>query len=60
MGDLVFIDAAKRSRDESLQQLWATYAAAKVRADGTLDIKDGIAAGKAWAAWLDMFLAVHP
>lgn len=34
---------------------WDEYAAAHKRAHETLDVKDGIAAGKAWGRWVRMF-----
>ena len=39
-----------------LVTLWATYTAAACKAQATGRIDDGIAAGKAWAAWLEAFL----
>lgn len=35
---------------------WRGYAAAMRRAQSTLDIRDGIAAGKAWREWLVLFV----
>ena len=58
MGDLVFIDAAQRKRNEKIQTLWDAYLAARDKAEKSRDIADGVAAGKAWAAWLDHFRAV--
>jgi hypothetical protein len=58
MGDLVYIDTVRQRRDDSLQSLWDSYRAAQDRAQKSGDIADGIAAGKAWAAWLDAFRAV--
>lgn len=55
MGDLVFLDVANRSKDDRLQALWKRYLDAKSKADATGDINDGIAAGKAWAAWVEPF-----
>lgn len=55
MGDIVFLDIGKRSKDDRLQALWKAYLEAKARADATGDINDGIAAGKAWAAWVEPF-----
>jgi hypothetical protein len=55
MGDLLFIDVARKQRDESLQELWDAYLAAREKSDHTRDISDGIAAGKAWARWLQRF-----
>lgn len=55
MGDLVFLDIGNRSKNDRLQALWKAYLEAKARADATGDINDGIAAGKAWAAWVEPF-----
>lgn len=55
MGDLVFIDAARRKRAVTVQEAWDAYIAAQDRAKETRDLEDGIAAGKAWARWLDLF-----
>lgn len=59
MGDLVVLDMAKRQRDRRADDLWEDYRRAAVKAQETLDIEDGIAAGRAWRAWLDNFRAVH-
>lgn len=58
MGELIFIDIAQKRRNETLDQLWSAYTAARAQAEKTQEICDGIAAGRAWAAWLDAFRAV--
>lgn len=58
MGDVLFLDVAQRQRDQRLHDLWDAYNAARVVAQASGDIMDGIRAGKAWAAWLDAFRAV--
>lgn len=55
MGDLVFIDTAQRRKDNRLQTLWQNYLEARARAEASRDINDGIAAGKAWADWVETF-----
>lgn len=55
MGDLVFLNVGKRAKDERLQVLWQAYLEARAKADSSGDIADGIAAGKAWAAWVEPF-----
>lgn len=55
MGDIVLLDAARRDKDVRLDELWNAYLAARDKADQTRDIADGIAAGKAWAAWVIPF-----
>lgn len=44
---------ALKSRQE---RLWEAYLAAFNKAERTQDIQDGIAAGKAWAAFIADFL----
>jgi hypothetical protein len=39
-----------------VERRWDAYLAAKRQADATGDYADGLAAGRAWAAFLDMFL----
>ncbi len=61
MGDLVVMDMARRQRDQrSDEMIWEAYRAAQIKAQTTLDIQDGIAAGKAWRNWLERFYAVQP
>lgn len=60
MGDVVLLDVVQRKRSESLQTLWAAYVEARARCEKSLSIEDGMAAGRAWAAWLDAFRAVYP
>lgn len=55
MGDLVFLDIEKRSKDERLQTLWSAYLDARAKAETSGRVEDGIAAGKAWAAWVAPF-----
>lgn len=58
MGDLVVIDMVRRQRDERSDELWEAYRLAALKAQSTLDIQDGIDAGRAWRNWLDQFRAV--
>lgn len=58
MGDVVLLAAIQHKRDQRTEDLWAAYLAAQDKAKASGDINDGIAAGKAWAAWLDHFRAV--
>lgn len=39
-----------------LDAVWAEYLAARQKAEKSTDIEDGIAAGRAWRRWLDLFL----
>ena len=38
-----------------IDSLWDAYTAAAAKAQATGDINDGIAAGRAWRAWLAEF-----
>lgn len=42
-------------RDQQLERLWQRYLEARLRAEESTAIQDGIAAGKAWAEWLEAF-----
>lgn len=46
-------------REHLLDARWRTYTAALHRAQATLDIRDGIAAGEAWRDFLALFLPPH-
>lgn len=58
MGDLVVIQDLYRQRDQRIEGLWQAYLVARDRAEHSRDVRDGVAAGKAWAAFLDQFRAV--
>ncbi len=60
MGDLVVLDMTKRRRDERADDLWEEFRQAAIKAQSSLDIEDGLAAGRAWKAWLERFHAVQP
>lgn len=55
MGELVYIDGAKAKRGQTIDAAWAAYLAARERAEHSRDVEDGIAAGKAWRAFLELF-----
>lgn len=44
--------------DERMQALWQAFLEARGKALASGRIEDGISAGKAWAAWLDVFAPV--
>ena len=48
MGEVVSIGKAA-------EVAWDAYVRAAKRAQETMRIEDGIAAGRAWAKWLDLF-----
>lgn len=46
-------------RQHLLDARWRAYVSAVRRAQATLDIRDGIAAGEAWRDFLALFLPGH-
>ena len=60
MGDLVFLSRPRTNNGAPLSEAWEAYLAARLRAEQTGDIEDGIAAGKAWAKWLRIFEQERP
>ncbi|NBJ13319.1 hypothetical protein [Microvirga arsenatis] len=44
-------------RERRIEETWAQYCAARMQAEATLSVEDGIAAGKAWRRWLDLFMS---
>jgi len=55
MGELIFIDVAAKRKDVSVQEAWDRYLEARDRAECSRDVSDGIAAGKAWRTFLELF-----
>lgn len=55
MDDSVILDGDEEQRKAKLQALWKAYLEAKDRAEVSRELDDGIAAGKAWAAWVEPF-----
>lgn len=53
MGDILVLDTAHRKLGDLTTLLWHAYLTARDKAEKSRDVADGIAAGKAWAAWLD-------
>ncbi len=56
MGEVFFIDVAKRQKDQTVQAAWDAYVVARDKAERSNDVADGIAAGKAWREFLDLFV----
>jgi hypothetical protein len=54
MGEVIDFKASPKNR--TINVAWARYVEAKARVEETQDIRDGIAAGKAWARFLSLFL----
>jgi hypothetical protein len=55
MGELIFIDVAKREKDLTVQDAWDAYLVAREKVETSRDVMDAIAAGKAWRRFLDLF-----
>jgi hypothetical protein len=45
-------------RERRIENAWADYCTARMQAEATLAVEDGIAAGKAWRRWLDLFMTM--
>ncbi|MBN9333279.1 hypothetical protein [Devosia sp.] len=60
MSDIVTFPRPTLPPEDHERELWSNFVLAKKKAEVTCDIRDGIAAGKAWAAWLDMFRTICP
>jgi hypothetical protein len=45
-------------RERRIEKAWDEYCSARMQAEATLDVQDGIAAGKAWRRWLDLFMSM--
>jgi hypothetical protein len=56
MGDVFSFDKCGDEPERNLDVLWAVYFRARKKAELTGAIEDGVAAGKAWAAWLHVYL----
>lgn len=54
MAQLISIEGGKSLRHLSLEQAWDKFLAANHKAKQTLQIEDGIAAGKAYADFIDL------
>ncbi len=58
MGEVVALNVSKQQRNSRAEDLWEAYRTAARKAQTSLDIEDGLAAGVAWRAWLDHFRMV--
>jgi len=45
-------------RERRIEEAWGHYCAARLQAEASLSVQDGIAAGKAWRRWLDLFMSI--
>lgn len=55
MTKVVNLSIVKREREVSIEEAWQRFVDAQERAKATLALVDGIAAGKAFAAFCNMF-----
>lgn len=55
MGNVLFIDVARREKNLTVQTAWEAYIAARDKAEKSRDVMDGVAAGKAWREFLELF-----
>lgn len=44
-------------KERRINDAWQAYCIARKRAETTWAVEDGIAAGKAWRRWLDLFMS---
>jgi hypothetical protein len=54
--NVVPISAARQSRDDAVEAMWGRFIAAKELSQRTLNLADGIAAGKAYAEFVQSFV----
>lgn len=59
MGKVVFIEEAARQRDVSVNEAWDRFVAAMQKSKETLRVEDGIAAGKAYREFVELFARKH-
>ena len=48
-------DRQKLILPENIDALWLSFTEAAIKAQASLSLEDGIAAGGAWRAWLEVF-----
>jgi hypothetical protein len=54
MGEVVNIGEAAKRRQETVEQAWERFRLAMLRSKETLDISDGLEAGKAYRDFLEL------
>lgn len=55
MAKVISLKVATEQRDVTVEQAWNRYIAAMQKSKETLRIEDGIAAGKAYRLFLDLY-----
>ena len=53
---VVSLEIVKQKRRLSVEEAWQRFADAKLRSEQTLSVEDGIAAGKAYREFCELFL----
>lgn len=56
MSKIIPLKVVHEARRVSVEEAWERFVAAKKRSEETLSIDDGIAAGKAYAAFCHLFM----
>ncbi|MFC3706059.1 hypothetical protein ACFOOL_15000 [Devosia honganensis] len=60
MGNVVKFQPGRPRSSVPMEELFERWKKANAKAHATADIQDAIAAGKAWAAWLESFKEIGP
>ncbi len=55
MGKVVFIEEVAKQRDVSVHEAWDRFVAAMQKSKETLRVEDGIAAGRAYRQFVELF-----
>ena len=55
MAKVICFSVARERRDETVDQVFAEYVAAKEKFDTTMRAEDAIAAAKVWKRFLELF-----
>jgi len=56
MTAIIDLSVERNERNTRLELAWQAFQAASLKAQDTLDMKDGMAAGRAWRRWLELFM----
>ncbi len=56
MNKIIQLRVVQQQREASQEALWQRFVDAKIRAESSLEMQDGIAAGKAFADYCHSFL----
>ena len=56
MGEIISIDVGRQAKDRAIDEAFNAYVIAQDKAKRTLNIYDGIAAGRAWGEFMTLFV----